>query len=127
VPDRRVRWPCQGPLRASTRSLVKCVHHTSDRTLAQLLRGALESEGIAAIVQGEHLTSLQGQTPAGASAEYRVCIVDDEQLPRAAALAKQWIEERVPGAPAPWVCEVCGERHEPHFASCWNCGADPGA
>jgi hypothetical protein len=106
---------------------MKCLHQTSDRTRAQLLRGALESEGIAAIVQGEHLTALLGEIPTGASAEYRVCIVDDEQLPRAGRLARQWLAEKVPGSGAPWVCAGCGERHEAHFESCWKCGADAAA
>ena len=83
---------------------MKCLHQTSDRTRAQLLRGALESEGIAVIVQGEHLTALLGEIPTGASAEYRVCIVDDEQLPRAGHLARQWLAEKVSGSAAPWVC-----------------------
>lgn len=103
---------------------MKCVHQTSDRTRAQLLRGALESEGIAAIVQGEHLTAIHGEIPTGASAEYRVCIVDDDQLPRADRLAKQWLAEGAPVTAAPWVCAVCGERHEAQFESCWKCGAD---
>ena len=102
---------------------MKCLHRTSDRTRAQLLRGALESEGIAAIVQGEHLTAIHGEIPAGASAEYRVCIVDDDQLPKAGRFARQWLGEDAPGSEAPWVCEACGERHEPHFESCWKCGA----
>jgi len=103
---------------------VRCLYRTSDRTLAQLLRGALESQGVAAIVQGEHLTGLQGETPAGACAEYRVCIVDAEQLPRATLLGRQWLAGTAPAPAAPWVCAACGERHEPQFASCWNCGAE---
>jgi hypothetical protein len=103
---------------------MRCIHQTSDRTLAQLLCSALESEGIAAVVQGEHLASLQGEVPAGASAAYRVCILDDEQLPRAAHFAKQWLEPAAAGALGPWVCKVCGERHEPHFQSCWKCGGE---
>ena len=101
-----------------------CVYRTSDRTLAQLLRGALESQGVPAVVQGEYLTALQGEVPVGASAEYRVCIVDAEQLPRATLIGRQWLA--IPGsdAAAPWVCAACGERHEPQFASCWNCGAE---
>ena len=103
---------------------MKCVHRTSDRTVAQLLRGALESEGVQAIVQGEHLAPLQGQLPAGASAEFRVAIVDDEQLPRAELLVRQWIADPATAPPGEtWVCGECGERHEPHFVSCWKCGA----
>jgi hypothetical protein len=101
---------------------VKCLHRTSNRTVAQLLRGALESEGVAAIVEGEHLSSLQGELPVGASAEYRVSIIDDEQLPRATYLIRQLLEEPTPsGASTRWTCEGCGESHEAHFLSCWKC------
>jgi hypothetical protein len=106
---------------------VRCIHQTSDRTTAHLLRGALESEGVAAMVQGEHLTALQGEIPVGASAEYRVCILDDEQLPRASGLVRQWLGQRPQDAPPPWVCASCGERHEPQFASCWRCGTEADA
>ena len=106
---------------------MKCVYQTSNRTSAQLLRGALEAEGVAAIVGGEHLTSLQGEVPAGAAAEYRVCIVDVEQLPRASHLVGQWLHERIAVPSEPWICRDCGERHEPHFGSCWNCGGDADA
>jgi hypothetical protein len=76
-------------------------------------------------VQGEHLTAIQGEIPTGASAQYRVCIVDDDQLPRAGHLARQWLAETAPQPCAPWVCRVCGERHEAQFGSCWRCGAEP--
>lgn len=100
------------------------MHTTSDRTVAQLLRGALESEGIPTIVQGEHLSALQGEIPVGAAAEYRVCIVDDEQLPRASQLAERWLADATEIGGPTWVCSGCGERHEPHFGSCWRCGAE---
>lgn len=102
---------------------MRCVHHTSDRTIAQLLRGALEAEGVPAIVQGEHLTSLQGEIPGGASAEYRVCIEDDEQLPKATRFIAQWLGRDAPGSSNPWTCSRCGESHEPQFLTCWRCGA----
>jgi Putative prokaryotic signal transducing protein len=104
---------------------VKCVHQTPDRTIAHLLRGALEAEAIPAIVAGEHLAALQGELPVGASADYRVSILDDDQLPRATLLVRQWLEDRRIDARAPaWACRGCGELHEPHFRSCWRCGAD---
>jgi hypothetical protein len=103
---------------------MKCVHRTADRTTAQLLRGALEVEQIPAIVEGEHLCAVRGELPVGASAEFRVSILDDEQLPRASLLARQWLAARTDLAAAPpWICGACGERHEPHFGSCWRCGA----
>lgn len=104
---------------------MRCVHRTSDRTVAQLLRGALESEGVPSFVQGEHLTALAGQLPVGASAEYRVCIIDNDQLPRAEVLARQWLSEAPTVDPdSVWTCRACGETHEPLFRSCWRCGAD---
>jgi Putative prokaryotic signal transducing protein len=101
---------------------VQCVHETSNRTIAQLLRSALESEGIPAIVQGEHLMALQGEIPVGASARFRVCIVDADQLPVASYFTRRWL---APGSEPSrgWSCR-CGERHEPHFVSCWKCGAE---
>jgi hypothetical protein len=106
---------------------MKCIHQTANRTTAQLLRGALESEGIAVVVQGEHLAGAAGELPVGSSAEYRVCLVDDEQLPRAARLARAWLDDLAAAFPSdPWLCTRCGERHEPQFRSCWRCGADAG-
>lgn len=102
-----------------------CLHRTADRTTAQLLRGALESEGVAVVVQGEHASAAAGELPVGASAEYRVCLVDDEQLPRASHLVRAWLAERRSGpAGEPWRCADCGELCEPQFRSCWNCGAE---
>jgi len=104
---------------------MKCVHQTPDRTIAHLLRGALEAEEIPAIVAGEHLSALHGELPVGASADYRVSILDDEQLPRATLLVRQWLEDRRHGdGGSAWLCRGCGERHEPHFRSCWKCGRD---
>jgi hypothetical protein len=103
---------------------VLCIHETSNRTVAQLLRGALESEGIPAIVQGEHLAPLEGRLPAGAAARYRVFIVDSEQLPAASHFARRWLDETLPSSARPWTCRRCGERHDAHFASCWKCGAE---
>ena len=104
---------------------MQCIHETSNRTVAQLLRSALESEGIPAIVQGEHLMALQGEIPVGASALYRVCIVDGEQLPVASVFARRWLAPGAAASGQPWTCR-CGERHEPHFVSCWKCGAESG-
>lgn len=107
---------------------MKCIYKTSDRSIAQLLCSALESEGVRAVVDGEHLTSLQGvAVPAGPSAEFRVCVIDPEQTPRATLLLGQWLETRRADGAAAWRCEECGEIHEGRFASCWNCGAERGA
>ncbi len=33
-------------------------------------------------------------------------------------------EAAAPARGSAWVCEVCGERSEPQFTSCWRCGTD---
>lgn len=105
-----------------------CVHRTSDRTVAHLLRGALEAEGVTAFVQGEHLFGLQGEVPSGPALELRVCIVDDEQHPKAERLVREWLAAQSrPSDEAPWQCTRCGEHHEPQFVTCWRCGTEHGA
>jgi hypothetical protein len=107
---------------------VHCLHRTTNRTEAQLLRGVLEAEGVATYVQGEHLFGLQGEIPVGAAFELRVCLVDDEQRPKAETLVRNWLDARnARDEGPPWRCERCGEQHEPQFLTCWKCGAESGA
>ena len=106
---------------------MRCLYETSDRTRAQLLRSALEAEGVQAHVQGEHLTSLQGETPAGSSAQYRVLLRDDDQWPKAELFMAAWTAAQSSTRSEPWMCTSCGEHHEPQFGSCWKCGADSDA
>ena len=103
-----------------------CVYRTSDRALAQLLCSALSSHEIQAIVEGEHLSSLQGlAVPAGSSAEYRVCIIDSEQMPQAERFVRDWLRRHsAPDESEPWSCASCGESHGGQFSSCWRCGAE---
>ncbi len=108
---------------------MNCLHKTPDRSIAQLLCGALRSEGIDAVVDGEHLSSLQGlAVPAGASAEYRVCVVDADQTPRASLLVAEWLEHHESTTETErWSCGQCGETHAGQFSSCWKCGAEKSA
>jgi len=105
---------------------VRCVHETSDRTEAHLLRAILEQNGIEAVVEGEDLFPLQGGAfPAGASARLRVCVLDPEREADAAAVVRhrlQALEAEAEDAEG-WVCTGCGEQHGPQFGSCWRCGA----
>ena len=103
---------------------MKCVHRTIDRSAAHLLRGALEADGIPCTVVGEELSSLRGGA-APAYTEFRVCVLDDEQLPAAEAFKAAWLAE-ADAAPSGsgWRCQACGELHEPNFTDCWKCGAE---
>lgn len=109
------------------RSFATCIDFTR-RQIERLhisYAGALESAGVPAFVEGEHLTSLQGEIPTGASAEFHVSIVDEEQLPRASLVARGWFEDQSrEDPPQTWTCAACGETHEAQFRSCWQCGME---
>ena len=92
--------------------------------MAQLLRGALEAEGVPAVIEGEHLAPLAGALPAGVSAELRVSVLDDAQFAPAEEFVAAWLEQRQARLTSgPWRCQSCGEEHEPQFSACWKCGA----
>ncbi len=104
---------------------MKRVFSTWDRSLAQLLRGALEAADIPATVEGDHLSPLQGELPAGTSAQLHVSILDDEQEPRARIFVDEWRRQREQERSGQtWTCAGCGETHEAQFSACWNCGAE---
>ena len=88
-----------------------------------MLRGVLESADVPAFVEGEHLTPLQGELPVGASAQFHVSIIDEEQFPRASIVFRRWIEDQAEQRRrSRWTCGSCGESHEAQFRSCWQCG-----
>ena len=101
---------------------MKQVHAARHAPEAHLVRGFLESNGVAAVVRGEFLTSGWGELPVDVCA---VWIVDDAQFERAQALVLSFLrgdaarEQRDQG----WDCPQCGERLEGQFTACWKCGA----
>jgi hypothetical protein len=101
---------------------MKQVHVARHAPEAHLLRGFLESNGIAAIVRGEFLTSGWGELPIDVCG---VWIADDAQYERASALLLSFLR----GDAARefrgqyWRCPACDEQLEGQFTQCWNCGA----
>ncbi len=100
---------------------MKQVHIAKHAPEAHLVRGFLESNGIAAVVRGEFLTSGWGELPVDVCG---VWIVDNAQYERAHALllaylngdlARQFRGEH-------WRCPQCGEQLEGQFTACWRCG-----
>lgn len=101
---------------------MKQIHAARHPPEAHLVRGFLESNGIAAIVRGEYLTSGWGELPLDVCS---VWIDDDAQYDRAQALlaaflygdlAREFRDLR-------WRCRRCGEELEGQFTACWSCGA----
>lgn len=101
---------------------MKQVHIAKHAPEAHIVKGVLESSGIAAIVRGEFLTSGWGELPVDVCS---VWIADDAQYERAQAVLLSFLN----GDPARelgsqnWRCAKCGEQLEGQFTSCWKCGA----
>ena len=80
-------------------------------------KNVLQSEGIAAVVRNEYLSSAMGELPP-AECQAELWVVNDADAASAEALLRT-----PPRRGASWLCEKCGERSEPQFTHCWKCGA----
>jgi hypothetical protein len=100
---------------------VKQIHAARHAVEAHLIRGYLDSHGIAAEVRGEYLTSGWGELPVDVCS---VWIVDDEQYEAANALITALLDTRRSHAlkAERWRCRTCGEELEGQFTACWACG-----
>ena len=100
---------------------MKQLHVARHAPEAHLVKGYLESHGIAAVVRGEYLTSGWGELPVDVCA---VWIAEDADYARAQALLVSFLrgdaarEYRGQG----WRCAQCGEDIEGQFTACWKCG-----
>jgi hypothetical protein len=101
---------------------VKDLYAAGDPVEAELVRGMLESAGIAAVVENDVPTTWEGEV---ASRLRRWVRVLDSDFERAQALVADWLTAK-PGA-APWECPKCGERIEAQFTACWECGTERAA
>ena len=101
---------------------MKQIHIARHAPEAHLVKGFLESNGIAAVIRGEFLTSGWGELPLDVCS---VWVSDDAHYERANALLISFLN----GDPARehrgenWRCPKCGEQQEGQFTACWKCGA----
>ncbi len=101
---------------------MKRIHNARHAAEAHLVRGFLESCGIAAVVRGEWLAGGFGELPLDACA---VWVSDDAQLAEADRLLQDFLQGHIAAAAAAgsWQCPHCGETGESQFTACWQCGA----
>lgn len=92
-----------------------------ERTLATLLKGRLEQEGVACLLRNEELFAALGEIPF-LECRPELWVVDDEVLPRAQQLVDHWLHED--DTAVPWRCPDCGEELEGQFDRCWKCGRE---
>jgi hypothetical protein len=91
-------------------------------TEAELVRGILESAGIAAEVKGTDLWGARGEVPVGPDTDPTVWVEDDSRAEEAQALLADFNRDRPTVQGAAWTCPQCGEISEPQFTECWKCG-----
>jgi hypothetical protein len=92
---------------------------------AHLLKGILESHGIACTVQGEFLFGARGELPISPETAPSVWIFDHRHIEAARTIVQEYeapSSQEASGGET-WICKVCGEDSEGQFSECWNCGA----
>jgi rubrerythrin len=106
------------------------VYSARDDMDANFLKGLLEQEGIACVIQGQMLEGTWGTMPVTSNSLPSVW-VDEADLARAEPIVAEYVEHERQHAqvgetpPRPtWKCPACGEAVEEQFDQCWNCGAD---
>jgi hypothetical protein len=84
---------------------------------AYVVRALLESEGIAAILQGYPPGGAPGALPT-------VWVVEDSQVEKALATIATYEQggESGMGKGQAWSCPACGKKNESQFTECWHCG-----
>lgn len=96
------------------RLLTRCDHVLQAAHLANVLRAA----GIAVEVRNTTLASALGEIPFLDCAP-QLWLDSPLDEPRARELLAAM---RQPAAGPAWTCAGCGERGEPQFGQCWQCG-----
>ena len=101
---------------------MKKVYIAVNPTDAHLLKGALESENIGAVVQGEFLWIARGEVPITTDTAPSVWIIDEADYERAMEVVKRFQSSENIDGPE-WKCANCNEINEGQFTECWKCGA----
>lgn len=86
------------------------------------LKNILETHGLECEVHGEDRVAGMGDIPP-TECWIELWLVDDSREEEAFII----IDKAIKGEPDEgdiWDCASCGERIEPQFSHCWNCGAE---
>lgn len=91
---------------------------------AHLLKGLLESKGIACEIRGESLYSVRGEIPFTETFP-ELWVLDARQEGDALeVLRHRPVETDSADDDEPWLCAHCGQSVEPQFSTCWQCNTD---
>jgi hypothetical protein len=92
-----------------------------DPIQAFALRHYLIAHGVACRLPEQPLRSALGEIPF-LEVPSRLYLDDPAQLDDARALIRRFRQRPGGVRGVVWSCAHCGERHEPEFGQCWNCG-----
>lgn len=100
---------------------MKRIYSSQNLALVHHLSDILEHEGIVCMIKNENLFMAAGHLPP-LDCWPELWLADDSQYDQACKIIDDVLSsEMTPGES--WKCTNCGERHEPQFTDCWNCGA----
>ncbi|MBK8958001.1 MAG: DUF2007 domain-containing protein [Proteobacteria bacterium] len=102
-------------------SAVQRVYTSSDPVSAGLVLSVLEAAGIPCLLRNQYLTGALGELPVN-ECWPQVWVLDEDDAPRARRLIADALPQDGASGEA-WLCPDCGERLEPQFSQCWQCGA----
>ena len=102
---------------------MKSVYSARDVADAHLVKAYLAEQGIESVVQGEALSNILGEIPFTRETLPSVWVREEEYESARGALAHFRDDVVASQSGTPWKCPTCGERIEPQFTECWNCGA----
>ncbi len=103
---------------------MKELFREQDFTKVGYFQSVLEAEGIATIVRNKHLT-MSGLSEIPIPEFFpALCVMDEEDYPRAMEIIRDRITENAKGADLEIQCPSCGESNPGNFDLCWSCEAD---
>ncbi len=94
------------------------VFSTDNRLVAWNIKNILHDNGMASFVKNDQFSGAAGEIPP-VSCPCEVWLFDDGMQLEARRLIEQL---EVQNTGSDWECPACGEKLEPQFEVCWNCG-----
>lgn len=104
---------------------MKQVYIATNPIDAHLIKGALESRQINAIVQGDFLWTVRGEVPISPETCPSVWIINDDDYEKALDVLEDFKSQEImdDAQIEEWKCANCDEINEGQFLECWQCGS----
>ena len=103
-------WHCGSPMIELFRE--------RDFTVIGYYQSILEAEGIPTFVRNQSLSSTEVSIPTFLPA---LCILNEEDQPRAMELLRERAMQPPASNTAEWTCPACHEQNPGNFDLCWSC------